>query len=375
MIKDRIIIVFGDDWGRYPSTLQHIMKELIKYNKIIWIGSLGLRKPKFSLSDLKRIFEKLRNMFLKKEVAKKDDNIFIINPFIVPFHNLKIARFINKTSLIKKIQKAVNLLGNTKPLLITSQPIVGDVIKGLNLTSSHYFCLDDYSKFEGAFSVIPKLEKQLLDVVDTTFSVSDTLVKTRVPKSGQTFFLPQGVNINHFIYNERTINETPVIGFFGLLSEWVDLNLIVRCAKAYPNYKFLIIGRHSVDVSILNGINNLEFIGEVPYNQLPSVAAKFDVGIIPFLVNELTLACNPLKLLEYFSMGIPVVSTALPEVEKFGDTVFIAKTADEFIKLLEYAVKDYSTEKNKIRREVAERYSWTAIAENISKVIIKIEEK
>jgi glycosyltransferase involved in cell wall biosynthesis len=375
MIKDRIIIVFGDDWGRYPSTLQHIMKELIKYNKIIWIGSLGLRKPKFSFSDLKRIFEKLRNMFLKKEVAKKDENIFIINPFIIPFHNLKIARFINKTSLVKKIQKAVNLLGNTKPLLITSQPIVGDVIKGLNLTSSHYFCLDDYSKFEGAFSVIPKLEKQLLDVVDTTFSVSDTLVKTRVPKSGQTFFLPQGVNINHFIYNERTINETPVIGFFGLLSEWVDLNLIVRCAKGYPNYKFLIIGRHSVDVSILNGINNLEFIGEVPYNQLPSVAAKFDVGIIPFLVNELTLACNPLKLLEYFSMGIPVVSTALPEVEKFGDTVFIAKTGDEFIKLLEYAVKDYSTEKNKIRREVAERYSWTAIAENISKVIIKIEEK
>ncbi len=375
MIKDRTIIVFGDDWGRYPTTLQHVMRELIKYNKLVWIGSLGLRKPKFNIADIKRIFEKLKNMFVKKENKDKDDNITIIHPFIIPFHNIGLARLLNKRTLINKINKVVSSYGNNKPLLITSQPIVGDIVKELDLSSAHYFCLDDYSQFEGALKIITELEKDLLNVVDTSFSVSDTLVKTRIPKNGETYFLPQGVNVNHFLFNEKELNKTPVIGFFGLLSEWVDLNLIVECAKAYPNYKFLIIGRYSVDISILNGIPNLEFVGEVAYNQLPKVASVFDVGIIPFVINDLTIACNPLKLLEYFSMGIPVVSTNLPEVSKFGDTVFVAKSREEFIELIDNAVKDYSVKKNKIRREVAERYSWSAIAENISKVILKIENK
>ncbi|HPN39604.1 MAG TPA: glycosyltransferase [Melioribacteraceae bacterium] len=375
MIKDRIIIVFGDDWGRYPSTLQHLMKELIKYNKLIWIGSLGLRKPKFSFADIKRIYEKIKNVFAKKEVAKNDENITILHPLIIPLHNLSFVRLINNRNLINKINTAINNYGNKKALLISSQPIIGDIVKGLNLTSSHYFCLDDYMQFEGAFAIINKLEKELLEVVNTSFSVSDTLVKTRVPKNGESYFLPQGVNINHFVYNERAINNPPVIGFFGLLSEWVDLELIVKCAKAYPNYKFLIIGKYSVDISILNGIPNLDFIGEIPYVKLPIIASQFDIGIIPFIVNELTLACNPLKLLEYFSMGIPVVSTNLPEVAKFGDTVYIANNHEEFIESLKKAVDNYSIEKNRIRREVAERYSWTAIAENISNIILKVENK
>ncbi len=375
MIKDRIIIVFGDDWGRYPSTLQHIMKELIKYNKLVWIGSLGLRKPKFSILDIKRILEKLKNMFVKKQVTKTDENITIVHPFILPFHNIWLVRYFNKNNIVKAINAAVKKYTDKKPLLITSQPIVADVIKSLNLTSSHYFCLDDYSQFEGAYKIILNLEKELLNTVDSSFSVSDILVKTRIPKNGESYFLPQGVNISHFKYSEREVNKTPVIGFFGLLSEWVDLNLIISCAKAYPHYKFLIIGRNSVDVSLLKGISNLEYIGEVPYNKLPDIAASFDVGMIPFVVNELTVACNPLKLLEYFSMGIPVISSNLPEVAKFGDTVYIANNNTEFIELIENAVKDYSVENNRIRREVAERYSWSAIAENISNVILKLENK
>lgn len=376
MLKDRVIIVFGDDWGRYPSTIQHIMKELIKYNKLIWIGSLGLRKPKFSFLDLKRIFEKLKNMFIKKEVIKRDENITILHPFILPFHNLKIVRLINKNNLIKKINKAVsNYNSKYKPILITSQPIVADVVKGLELSSSHYFCLDDYSKFEGAFKVITKLEEELLQVVDTCFAVSDSLVKTRIPKSGNNYFLPQGVNIDHFNYIKREINKKPVIGFFGLLSEWVDLDLIVKSANAYPEYNFLILGRNSVDVSVLNNIPNLEYKGEVPYDKLPSIAATFDVGIIPFIVNDLTIVCNPLKLLEYFSLGIPVISTNLPEVAKFGETVYIAKNSDEFIKLIKSAVDNYSMYNNKIRRQVAERYSWQALANNISNIITNIEKK
>lgn len=373
MIKDRVFVVFGDDWGRYPSTLQHIMKELIKYNKLIWIGSLGLRKPKFSILDLKRIFEKVKNIFIKKEVAILDQNITILHPFVLPFHNISFVRNINKNKIVTEINNALSKLGKDKPIIVTSQPIVGDVIGEIGDTSAHYFCLDDYTQFDGAYKIIEQLEKELLEKSDTCFSVSEILVKTRVPKTGRSYFLPQGVNIDHFKYAEPSINNTPIIGFFGLVSEWIDINLIIKAAKKYPNYKFEIIGRHSVSVDPLANIPNLEYVGEIPYNELPKRASKFTVGIIPFIVNELTLACNPLKYLEYISMGIPVISTNLPEVAKFGKAVYIAKDEKEFLELIPIAVENNCEEHNKERRFVAEKYSWYAIAENISNLIVDSE--
>ncbi len=373
MIKDRVFVVFGDDWGRYPSTLQHIMKELIKYNKLIWIGSLGLRKPKFSILDLKRIFEKVKNIFVKKEVVILDQNITILHPFVLPFHNISFVRNINKNKIVTEINNALAKLGKDKPIIVTSQPIVGDVIGEIGDTSAHYFCLDDYTQFDGAYKIIEQLEKELLEKSDTCFSVSEILVKTRVPKTGRSYFLPQGVNIDHFKYAESSINNTPIIGFFGLVSEWIDINLIIKAAKKYPNYKFEIIGRHSVSVEDLFNIPNLEYVGEIPYNELPKRASKFTVGIIPFIVNELTLACNPLKYLEYISMGIPVISTNLPEVAKFGKAVYIAKDENEFLELIPIAVENNCEEHNKERRLVAEKYSWYSIAENISNLIVESE--
>jgi hypothetical protein len=106
MIKDRIIFVFGVAW---VDTHVHysINEKLIKYNKLVWIGSLGLRKPKFSILDIKRILEKLKNMFVKKQVTKTDENITIVHPFILPFHNIWLVRYFNKNNIVKAINAAV----------------------------------------------------------------------------------------------------------------------------------------------------------------------------------------------------------------------------------------------------------------------------
>ncbi len=377
MIEDRNLIVFADDWGRYPSTIQHIVRVLLKKNnRVIWIGSLGHRKPKFTFADLKRVFEKLLHLFSNRGEKKKDIPIIQVTPFIIPLHDVGICRRLNRRLLVRTLKKVIEIHKFESTIVLTSTPLIADIVGKLNDTSVHYFCQDDYLHFEGAFKSLKKFEDNLLLKADTCFAVSEPLVRTRIPKNGEVHFLPQGVDTDHFSINrKKTLSELeklnkPIIGFFGLLAEWVNIELIIKCTNHYPEYTFLIVGRTTLDLSIFNGINNLIYIGEIPYNELPSYAANFDVGLIPFRINELTIAANPLKLLEYMSLGIPVVATNLPEVVKFDDFVFVANDENEFIELIENALKDNIEERNKLRRAKAENYSWESIAEDVSKKIL-----
>jgi len=382
MLKNRNIIIFGEDWGRFPSTTQHIGKVLLKFNRIMWVGSLAHRKPNFSIKDFVRILEKLRGIVT---FNKKDNLVFRsnaplqIHPFIIPFHDSKTIRKINERILTRTISKAIKRYDFFNPVLITSSPLIGNILGNIGETSSHYFCLDDYLHFDGAFKSLLELEKEMLTKISTCFAVSELLVDSKKTKSGRNYFLPQGVLIEHFTKSKEKIPlelrslKKPVIGFFGLISEWIDLELIVFSAKKLPNFTFLVIGKPSVNTSIFNQASNIKFIGEIPFNELPNFASVFDVGIIPFKINELTIACNPLKLLEYLSLGIPVVSVNLPEVRKFKSHVGIADNYDDFVNQIKMAVQKDTEQKRKERLSVAEKYSWESITQNICEKILFIE--
>ncbi|MCL4547642.1 MAG: glycosyltransferase [Bacteroidetes bacterium] len=381
MLANRDIIIFSDDWGRLPSTLQHIAKELLKENRIFWIGSLGLRKPNLNLKDFKRAVNKLVNVFSKKESAnspeQKSPNQ--LHPFVIPFHNYKVIRYFNKRSLKKKLFREIGIHKIINPILLTSSPLVSDIVGEIGESSAHYFCLDDYSKLEGTFKELVDFERELLEKVDTSFSVSDILVNTRKPSNGKSYFLPQGVQCEHFqkridqIPAEIADIPKPVVGFFGLISEWINLEAIEKCVKTYPQYSFILIGKSLRNLDSLKQFKNFFYLDEIKYSILPNYASIFDVGLIPFDVNELTVAANPLKLLEYLSMGIPVLSSDLPEVRKFNDFVFVAKDDYEFVELIKRAIEDNLPERNRKRIEKAREYSWASIAERISGIIQRTE--
>ena len=219
----------------------------------------------------------------------------------------------------------------------------------------------------------------MLSRISSCFAVSERLVESKKAKSGNTFFLPQGVLVEHFKKNEenipfqlRNLNK-PVIGFFGLISEWIDLDLIVFSAKKMADCTFLVIGKPTVDISILNGVSNIKFVNEISFKDLPNYASAFDVGIIPFKLNELTLASNPLKLLEYLSLGIPVVSVNLPEVNKFKSYVLIAENYEDFVHKIMIAVEHDSETKRSERVAIAKKYSWESITELICEKVSIIE--
>src|SRR5262249_36446893 len=134
----------------------------------------------------------------------------------------------------------------------------------------------------------------------------------------------------------------PIVGFFGLIADWVDLKLIRALALARPNYSFVLIGKVDTDTEMIDGVPNVHLIGKREYTALPMYCRGFDVAILPFVVNKLTLAANPLKLREYLAAGLPIVSTAIPEAERLKHAVRIAKDPEDFLKQLDESLDQSS---------------------------------
>lgn len=378
MLRNKDIIVFSDDWGRYPSTLQHIINYILPYNRIFWIGSFGLRRPKLAFKDVLRILGKLKLYFRRSTKLYPEENLILFNPFIIPYHDLGIVRKINNYNLKKYLRRKYNQYKLKDVLLFTSNVLIADIYEQIKPGIGVYFCLDDYTKFDGAFKIIEILEKKLLEKVEISFCVSDLLVRTRKPLKGSSYHLPQGIHSDHFLTHSKTRPielsnvSHPIVGFFGLFSHWTDIDLISECASKYSEYNFVLIGPSDISLDTLIAKQNVIYLGPKAFKELPEYASCFDVGLIPFKINDLTLAVNPLKLLEYFSLGIPVVSTPLPEVAKFGDLVYIGTTMDEFIQKIKTAVEENDDYLRKARIEKAKQYSWVDIADNICRKISTI---
>jgi glycosyltransferase involved in cell wall biosynthesis len=381
MLQNRDIIIFGDDWGRHPSTIQHIASVLSKSNRILWVSSLGLRSPRFRLYDLKRIMEKFSKIVLSVPQRQNFVNIVELHPTIIPFYDIKIVRWLNNILLKRKIQRKLKELNFSNVILLVSTPVACDIVGALQEKSSYYLCFDDYGRFDNVFKSLNEMEMKILSLVDGCFAVSDVLLQTRQCKAGENHFLPQGVDVEHFERVPVAVPEQiknikkPIVGFFGLITTWVDIDLVYKSAKAYPSVSFVLIGRTTVEMKKYSGLENFYYLGEIAYDSLPEYACLFDVGIVPFILSELTIASNPIKILEYLALGLPVVSTNLPEAKKFGDSILIAENDNEFISLIGIALQRNSLEEKEERRMKARKYSWDAIGDLLSQKIEEIENK
>ena len=153
--------------------------------------------------------------------------------------------------------------------------------------------------------------------------------------------------------------ERSVIGYIGAIEEWFDIEAIRLAALSLPDKQFLLYGKaeHSLALEILQ-LPNVAFMGEVEFTGLAAVLSKFDVGLIPFVVNDLTLSTNPIKIYEYFAFGMPVVSTALPEVERFDDLVYIANAPSAFAEQVSKALREQDDTLALRRRQIASTETW-----------------
>jgi glycosyltransferase involved in cell wall biosynthesis len=158
----------------------------------------------------------------------------------------------------------------------------------------------------------------------------------------------------------------PIVGWFGMISEWVDLENVVQLAGAFPHCSFVLIGKSDVSLRCLEGRKNIHYLGWVPYAELPRFARYFDVGLISFRCSRLTEAINPLKLLEYFALGLPVLATRIPELETMPGPIRLARSHAEFRSRLHELLGERGDSRSREAIAVAQENTWDARVQQLS---------
>ncbi|MFN4258006.1 MAG: glycosyltransferase [Gemmataceae bacterium] len=341
------IICFSHDWNSDPLSRNHLMRLFARDNRILWVNSIGFRSPSFTnKSDLGRIFRKLKSF--TTPLREVEHNIFVLNPLSLPWHHRPTVRRLNRWLLRARVRRAMNQLGMRSPLVWITNPMAGIMARQLGEKQLIYYCVDENAQFQGISPAIVEMEQYVMRQADCVIVTSDKLLQSKQSYNPNTKLLRHGVDLRHFgralapqtpVADEVARLPRPVIGFFGLVADWVDVELLADVARAYPHGSVVLLGKIATDVSMLANLPNVHLLGQKPYAQLPEYCKGFDVALLPFRVNELTLNANPLKVREYLAAGLPVVATPLPEVEII-ESVFIGRDRSEFRQQIQLALAE-----------------------------------
>lgn len=335
-------VVFGDDWGRHVSTMQHVFRRLLPEHEVVWINGIGHRRPRLTLYDMKRAVSKLASMARPSNDARPSQvgglrPSVVIAPRVVPWHDVELVHRLNTRSLLSQIRPAVAAMRGDGPLvLVTGSPPSAGVVGALGEDLSLYYCMDDFLHLPGTSpDLIGPMEQRLLDRVDMVVATARALEARKTPASGVFHYLPQGVNYEHFAAGRPVPAELaglprPIVGFAGGVGPACDEATLLAVARRFAGGSLVLVGPVSMDTRRLEAEANVHLLGARPYAELPAYVQAFDVGIIPYAVDDWTSTVDPLKLLEYLAAGTPVVTTPLPEVAKYDDVVRVAAPGAAF---------------------------------------------
>jgi len=153
----------------------------------------------------------------------------------------------------------------------------------------------------------------------------------------------------------------PVVGYYGAIADWFDLELLIKVAQSRPQYSFVLIGQvHGVDVSKLAALPNVRLLGEKNYREIPLYLSHFNVCLIPFRLNNLTKGVDPVKMYEYFSQGKPVIATDMAELAQSTDLLYIGKDHADFANKVDQALQENDRELQTRRIAYAAANTWSA---------------
>ena len=377
VLRGRDIVCFSHDWSGDPLSKTHIVRVLARENRVLWVNSIANRMPTVAKKDFSRLVKKL-TAFTEK-IREVEPNIFVMNPLAIPAYGSAAVREFNQKFLLAQIKRAMKKLNFQKPVNIVFNPAAGMIAKKLGEELLIYYCVDEYTAFTGATEGLKRIEDELFKKSDLVVVSAEKLLESKRHLNEKTFLIRHGVDHRHFskALNEKTeippeIKDLPrpVIGFHGLLADWVDYELIKKTAEHFKNGSVVLIGKISVDaerkIKILDNLPNVYLLGRKPYAELPAYCKGFDVALNPFEISELTLAANPLKVREYLAAGLPVVSTAIPEVEVLGSCL-IGKSHEDFIRQIETALETPGVSEKRSEQIRAE--SWEARVEELRQIV------
>ncbi|MDD7909219.1 glycosyltransferase [Pseudovibrio exalbescens] len=363
------LVVFGEDWGRHPSSTQHLISRLSDDWQVVWVNSIGLRRPRLSFRDLKRVTEKLGSILSRPKrmngtaTALVPANIHVHAPTAIPWPGSRLAACANRRLLARQVTSWMREDGVKRPILWTSLPTAVVALGEFEERAVVYYCGDDFSSLAGVdHKPVAAMERQLVKKADLIVAASQHLAD-RFPAE-KTLYLPHGVDYDLFAKPADRPSDLPqtgpIAGFYGSIADWVDVAMLCEAAIQCPDWHFVLIGAVETDISLLEKHGNIHFLGRRPHDLLPGYVQHFDAALLPFKDTEQIRNCNPLKLREYLAAGTPIITTRFPAMEPYAPLLTVLETGEPLAHALNFALND--KQRNSVRREVVRPESWSSRA-------------
>jgi glycosyltransferase involved in cell wall biosynthesis len=377
-LSGRDIVCFANDWDGDPLSKTHLMRLLARENRVLWVNSLGNRPLRASGYDAQRVVKKLRAA--ARGLRQVERNIHVLAPLYLPAYGTEAVRIVNRTVIRYQVLRAMGQLGMRRPVTWAFLPAAAAVAGTLDEDLVLYHVVDEFSAFSDASAHVGELERRLLARADLVIASSERLLASKSRVNPRTVLVRHGVDHAHFaraldagtpVPADLARLPRPVIGFIGLLADWIDLELVRAVADANPRASVVLIGSAVTPLDALHGAANVHVLGRRPYADLPGYCRGFDVALTPFRVNELALAANPLKAREYVAAGLPNVCSDLPELRAIPGCR-VARTRDEFLAEVRLALADGGP--SRARSELVRGEAWDERLDDIRRHVAALLE-
>jgi GT2 family glycosyltransferase len=360
------ILVFGlISWKFRFQRPQQLSTELAKLGYRVFFIDHEFIPQLISRKGFQAIETEKINQNLYRIKISSSSKHFIYNDFCTP-KDVKIM-----LGSIRSLIKEAKILN---PVAIIEHPFWTDLAKKLAMPLI-YDCMDNHSGFSETSKENIFKEKELANITKFNISSSNFLLD-HLKKLGSknNILINNGVNSADFSKKKYLIPfdianiSRPIIGYYGALSDWFDTTLLEKIAKQFTHESIVLIGEvtNKKITDLAKKYSNIKLLGEKKYQDIPNYLNCFDVALIPFKINPLIKATNPVKIYEYFSQGKPTITTYLPELKKYQSLLYLSKTHDDFLKNINLALKE-KPDKFKARIKIALSNQWSNKALEISK--------
>ncbi|MEZ6060836.1 MAG: glycosyltransferase [Planctomycetaceae bacterium] len=395
------LVVFSDDWGRHPSSCQHLIRQLLPKYKVLWVNTIGTRAPRLDLVTVRRVAEKLAQWRRRTATSGGDSsagdsstggsagdeaahgnlathcNLQVVNPRMWPWFGRPFDRALNRRLLTKQLAPLIRQL--PQPVhAVTTIPITADLPESLPVSHWTYYCVDDFAVWPGLDGdTLRRMDAEMIRHADSILAVSETLRNAIAQHGRSATLLTHGVDLAHWQQTGDDLKESaipkdvrrPLAVFWGMVDRRLDSDMLKRLSQWLSEGTIVLMGpQQDPDPAILE-LRNVMSLPAQSFQSLPRIAHDADVLIMPYADLPVTRAMQPLKLKEYMATGKPVVVSRLPAVGEWSDCIDIAQTAEEFASAVQLrSITGLPAEQLHARERLVDE-SWAAKSEVFERIL------
>ena len=382
------LLVFSDDWGRHPSSCQHLVRNLLDRYPVLWVNTIGTRAPRLDVQTLKRVTEKLcqwgraklsattehQQSVSNADPMRTHPNLTVINPGMWPWFSSGRARQANRWLLARQLKSLIAEL--PQPVVgLTTLPITADLPDALAVDRWVYYCVDDFSQWPGLDrDTLRCMDLAMIQRADSIVAVSETLQSMIAHEGRSAQLLTHGVDVDFWRSGSGSSSKLmdaprPHVVFWGVIDRRMDSASLRQLSHDMTEGTIVLIGPQQDPNFDVLALPNVRTMATQPLSALPAIAKQAEVLIMPYADLPVTRSMQPLKLKEYLATGKPVVVNRLPSTDEWSDCLDAAETPAQFSRMVRERIKDGIPAPQVTARTRLQQESWKSKAAALDEVL------